>query len=130
LFVEANRILLAASLGNAVADSNGTIRVFIDDKHSTIGANNRTWYDGLGFAPVIANYPTNMNVMLQSNSVSLSWPTSHIGWMLQSQTNNLNIGLQTDRSAWFDIPGTSNVSSISLAVDSASPSVFFRLKRP
>ena len=44
-----NRNLLAGYLGQAVADAQGEIRVYVDDLPSTIGANNRTWYDGLSY---------------------------------------------------------------------------------
>src|SRR5207237_1213490 len=57
IFAEGNRVLLAALLGNTVADGGGAIRVFVDDKPTTIGANNRTWYDGVGWALMTAGYP-------------------------------------------------------------------------
>lgn len=47
VFVEADRTMFAGTVGIAIADALGQISVYIDDRNSTIGANNRTWYDGL-----------------------------------------------------------------------------------
>ncbi|MEJ5237250.1 MAG: PEP-CTERM sorting domain-containing protein [Limisphaera sp.] len=44
-----SRLLLAGDLGVTQADPSGQITVYIDDLPSTIGANNRTWYDGLSY---------------------------------------------------------------------------------
>lgn len=52
VFVEGNRTLYAALVGTASADTNGAVAVYIDDRPSGIGANARTWYDGLGYALV------------------------------------------------------------------------------
>ncbi|MCU0796747.1 MAG: BNR-4 repeat-containing protein [Akkermansiaceae bacterium] len=49
LFTEDDRTLFAAPLGSRVADGTGTIWVYLDDLPSTIGVNNRTWYDGLAY---------------------------------------------------------------------------------
>lgn len=46
-FAEADRTMFAGPVGIAIADALGQISVYIDDRNSTIGANNRTWYDGL-----------------------------------------------------------------------------------
>ncbi len=51
---EANRTMYAGLLGEAATDANGQIEVFVNDLPSTIGANNRTWYDGLGYRLVEA----------------------------------------------------------------------------
>lgn len=47
-----NRLLYAARLGSTEADANGRIAVFIDDLPSAVGANNRTWYDGVSYIPL------------------------------------------------------------------------------
>lgn len=47
VFVEADRTMFAGNVGIAIADALGQISVYIDDLPSAIGANNRTWYDGL-----------------------------------------------------------------------------------
>ena len=52
IFTESNRVLLAANIGPATANASGQIDVFVDDMPSTIGANNRTWYDGVAVRKV------------------------------------------------------------------------------
>jgi hypothetical protein len=52
VFTEADRTMFAGLVGNAVADGSGEIAVYIDDLPSTIGANNRTWYDGVSYEQV------------------------------------------------------------------------------
>jgi autotransporter-associated beta strand protein len=66
IFTEANRVLLSGVIGTAVADANGRIEVYIDDMPSPIGANNRTWYDGLAIRPV--SYTNNLVVSLDVRS--------------------------------------------------------------
>jgi autotransporter-associated beta strand protein len=65
MFTESNRVLLSGVVGTAVANANGQIEVFIDDMPSPIGANNRTWYDGLAVRMV--SYTTNLVVDLEVN---------------------------------------------------------------
>jgi hypothetical protein len=130
LFVEANRVLQAAALGNTTADSNGVINVFPDDKPSTIGANNRTWFDGLGWALLTAAYPTNLNFTINGSNLTLAWPATHLGWTLQVQTNSLASGIQTAASAWFNVPGSASVTTTNLVIQPSSPSVFYRLRHP
>lgn len=49
VFAEGGRQQYAASVGSIMADANGEIRVFLDDLPSTVGVNQRTWYDGLSY---------------------------------------------------------------------------------
>ena len=81
-----------------------------------------------------------MNVVLQpsltvpvlTNSVSgstlsLSWAADHIGYSLQTQTNALNTGLNP---TWFTVPNTATNNSITITVNPANPTVFYRLVYP
>ncbi len=52
LLAESGRALLSALVGTRTADENGRIEVFIDDMPSAVGANRRTWYDGLGVSQI------------------------------------------------------------------------------
>ena len=125
IFVEANRVLLAASLGATVADGDGAIQVFIDDKPSTIGANNRTWYDGVGWALATAGYPTTLSYHAAGNTLSISWPTTHLGWILQSETNSLGLSLN-----WQDVAGSDSQTQVAMTISPADPPTFFRLRHP
>ena len=56
-FVESDRTMFSADLGTTLADASGEIAVFLDDLAPVLGANDRTWFDGLSYeteAPVNA----------------------------------------------------------------------------
>ncbi|HWW02191.1 MAG TPA: autotransporter-associated beta strand repeat-containing protein [Candidatus Acidoferrum sp.] len=72
----------------------------------------------------VATYPTNITAVVSSGSLSLSWPTDHLGWWLQVQTNAPGLGLGTN---WLTIPGSSATTSAALPLDPANGSVFCRL---
>jgi len=55
--------------------------------------------------------------------LNLSWPEDHTGWTLQAQTNGLDIGLDT---TWYTL-GYADTNAVSLPINPASPSVFYRL---
>lgn len=127
VFIENNRVLWAAPLGTRVADNHGAIEIFIDDKPSPIGANNRTWYDGVGYTLSPASYPTNLQAKVVGQELQLSWPLTHTGWWLQIQTNSLTKGL-SDR--WVNVPGSNITNSVTLQLNTAQASVFYRLAYP
>jgi autotransporter-associated beta strand protein len=74
-----------------------------------------------------ASYPTNITSSVSGNTLSLSWPATHAGWILQTQTNSLNVGLNT---TWADVPGSAAVTSMNVTINPANPTVFFRLRNP
>lgn len=49
LLVEDNRTMFAGLVGQVSASAAGQLSVRLDDRPSTIGVNNRTWYDGLSY---------------------------------------------------------------------------------
>jgi len=71
--------------------------------------------------------PTNITFSVNGGNLSLSWPSDHLGWFLQTQTNNLNTGLS---ASWFDIPGSDAITSTNIVVSTTTPTVFFRLRSP
>jgi autotransporter-associated beta strand protein len=78
-------------------------------------------------ASSIAAYSTNITSSVSGNTLTISWPTTHLGWILQNQTNPLNVGLATN---WVDIAGTDGVTSTNLTINPATPTAFFRLRHP
>jgi autotransporter-associated beta strand protein len=58
--------------------------------------------------------------------LGLSWPTN-VGWILQSQTNTLSVGLSTN---WVDVTGSAALTGVTNAVNPANGSVFYRLRLP
>jgi autotransporter-associated beta strand protein len=71
--------------------------------------------------------PTNMVNVISGNSLSLSWPADHIGWRLQSQTNTLTVGLGTN---WVDVTGANLTNQVTVPINPANGSVFFRMVYP
>lgn len=62
-----------------------------------------------------------------SGQIQVTWPADHTGWLLQMQTNPPGSGLGTN---WITLPGSSQNSQYLAPVDTAIPSVFYRLLSP
>jgi fibronectin-binding autotransporter adhesin len=75
----------------------------------------------------IPSTPTNITYSVTGSTLTIGWPASYLGWILQSQTNALNVGL---KSNWHDVSGSATVYSTNLPIDPANPSVFYRLRHP
>ena len=75
----------------------------------------------------IASYSTNITATVSGSILAISWPSTHLGWILQSQTNSLSTGLGTN---WVDVPNTASVTSTNETINPANPTVFYRLRQP
>jgi autotransporter-associated beta strand protein len=75
----------------------------------------------------VASNPTNITAVVSGNQYNLSWPVSHTGWRLQAQTNSLNVGLSSN---WATVGGSTATNQISVPINPANGSVFFRLVYP
>ncbi len=75
----------------------------------------------------IASNPTNITFHVTGNTLSLSWPADHLGWLLQSETNSLSVGISTN---WVTVPGSGSVTSTNITVNPLNPTVFYRLMYP
>ncbi len=69
--------------------------------------------------------PTNIVTAVSGNQLQLSWPASHTGWLLQSNSVSL-----TSPAAWFTVAGASATNQMFLTMDPTTPNVFFRLQLP
>lgn len=78
-----------------------------------------------GIVRVITTNGAAMSAKLAGQQVSLSWPTSNLGWLLQAQTNAPGKGLSTN---WVTVPGSDGTNSF--AINPGAGSVFFRLVCP
>jgi len=91
------------------------------------------WNNNLGVngtisvASIVPSTPTEIDVTRGTGTIDLSWPASHKGWVLQTQTNSLAVGIAAN---WTDIPGTASVTSTNIAINPTNPTVFFRLRYP
>jgi hypothetical protein len=58
------------------------------------------------------------------STFTITWPTTHLGWILESQTGSLSaIGLTA-------VPNSTTTTSYSAPVTPSTPGTFFRLRRP
>ena len=76
---------------------------------------------------LIATNSTNLNFIISSNALQLTWPVDHLGWTLQAQTNALDAGLSTN---WVSLAGTANTNSFLAPLTTTNGAVFYRLKFP
>ena len=90
-------------------------------------ANNLAVNGSIQVSSIIASYPTNISYTISGGTLTLSWPATHLGWILQNQTNSLSTGIG---KTWYDISNTASVTSTNIAVSPANPSVFYRLRHP
>ncbi|HKW30543.1 MAG TPA: hypothetical protein VJT54_14490, partial [Verrucomicrobiae bacterium] len=61
---------------------------------------------------------------LPGNQLQLEWPQDYIGWHLQMQNNAPGEGLGTN---WTDVLNSTSTNRVTVTVDTANASVFFRL---
>ena len=71
--------------------------------------------------------PPIISIRVSGNTLTLSWPTDHLGWTLQTQTNSLAKGLGNN---WVAVPGSGSATNATITINPANPAVFFRLRSP
>jgi hypothetical protein len=76
---------------------------------------------------VVSTSLVTMTNARSANLFSLSWPTDHIGWRLQVQTNATSVGLSTN---WTDLRNSIFTNQLSFTIDPNAGSVFYRLVYP
>jgi len=90
-----------------------------------------SWSPGdgtLSVIPAINTTPTNLTATVTGNQLTLNWPSDHTGWTLQAQTNSLGAGLNPD--GWFSVEGSTTTNSMTITLDPAQPTVFYRMVYP
>jgi len=70
-----------------------------------------------------ASNPTNITVTVARGMMTLSWPSDHLGWVLQSTTN-------LTPPFWLDLTSSDSVTSTNIISDPGTPAGFFRLRHP
>jgi fibronectin-binding autotransporter adhesin len=69
--------------------------------------------------------PPQLTNSVSGGVLTLSWAADHLGYSLQMQTNDLNVGLSTN---WVTVPGSEAVTTTNLPISPSSPEVFYRLQ--
>ncbi len=78
-------------------------------------------------ASAVSTTPPTITNSLSGNSLTLTWPTDHIGWRLQVQTNSITTGLASN---WVDVAGSTSVNTTTITVNPANGAVFYRMVYP
>jgi hypothetical protein len=72
--------------------------------------------------------PTNITFSVTTpGSLTLSWPGNYKGWVLQSQTNSLAVGISNN---WVDVIGSTGTNQVIVPMNPQNPTVFYRLRYP
>jgi fibronectin-binding autotransporter adhesin len=75
--------------------------------------------------PSINPNPTNIVVGISGNQLTLRWDSSHIGWLLQSNS----VGLISTGS-WATVTGSGSTNQFIFTINPAATNVFFRMLHP
>jgi len=90
-----------------------------------------TWSNGLavdGSIQVLGTIPitpTNITIIASGSTVTMTWPSTYLGWSLQSNS----VGLLSTNS-WFIVPGSSSGTSVTITRDLTKTNVFYRMSLP
>jgi autotransporter-associated beta strand protein len=88
-----------------------------------------TYFAGTGSLQVgssVPTSPTNITFSVSGSTLSLSWPSNYIGWILQ--TNVINVGVSND---WYNVPGSETNTQLTFPMNNpAISNEFFRLRLP
>ena len=85
------------------------------------------WQNNLavnGTVTVITPPVITVNVLATSvvgNQLTIQWPVGYTGWILEAQTNSLT------GNNWVPVAGSGSVNQVTVAIDPAKGSVFYRL---
>jgi hypothetical protein len=73
----------------------------------------------------LAQSPTNISYSVSGGTLNLAWPATYVGWVVQS--NSVSVAAP---DAWYDVPGSGAVTTLSVPLNPANAQVFYRLRRP
>lgn len=108
------------------AVTNGNLIVINGNPGAGLGFTNYLDVDGsIKVVQTVATNPTNIIVSASGNILTLSWPSDHLGWTLQTQTNSLSAGISTN---WVDVPNSTSSTQSVITINPTNPTVFYRLK--
>jgi len=100
---------------------------FCLDASSLANSSQSVWIDDVKLSAwAVSTVPPILRTSLNGRLLSISWPAGYAGWQLQSQTNPLNLGLNSN---WLNVFGVLS-NSLTLPTDPTKSTVFFRLVAP
>ena len=79
----------------------------------------------VGVVVGVVTNPTNISYTFTGVVLHLTWPASHFGWLVASNSVAVN-----NPSFWFDVAGSGAATSLDVTLDPVKTNVFFRLHGP
>jgi hypothetical protein len=77
-------------------------------------------------ATPVPSVGTNISASLTASTITISWPSTYVGWMLQ--TNTVGLG---NTAAWGDVPDSLTQATMTFPIGSPNTRAqFFRLRSP
>jgi autotransporter-associated beta strand protein len=80
-----------------------------------------------GTLRVVSTSPPTIVSRISGNQFTLSWPSDHIGWRLQMQTNSIRLGVSSN---WLNVANSTTTNQMSFPLNSAADCTFYRLLYP
>ena len=81
-------------------------------------------------AVTVSTIPTNIVFAVSGTNLNFSWPSDHIGWRLLAQTNHLANGISLNTNDWGTVANSTGTNQLTLPIDPAKPTEFYRLIYP
>ena len=82
--------------------------------------------------PAVSTAPFTMTTSLSPDgtTLTLSWPSDHIGWRLLVQTNNLSSGISANPADWGTVSGSSGIDTTNITINPTLPTEFYQMVYP
>jgi autotransporter-associated beta strand protein len=80
---------------------------------------------GLDLVVTVASSPTSIGYNFSGNTLTLTWPGDHLGWIAQSNGVAL-----ANSNFWFDILGSQTATNLVIPINPQNTNVFYRLRYP
>lgn len=106
-----------------------TVTLLVTDSYGRTATATKTAYITVTVQTIPAT-GTNLTYTVGNGNITINWPSNYVGWILQAQTNQINVGLSVNTNDWHDVWASTNGASMTLPLDPANPSVFFRMRHP
>jgi PA14 domain/Fibronectin type III domain len=104
--------------------ANGTIYYFVVSATNSFGESSNSIQAS---AQTVSTTPPQLGFGINSGSMQFTWPSDHLGWRLEMQTNSIGAGLGTN---WVTVSGSAVTNQVFVPVGPENGSVFFRLVYP